>query len=236
MLACVTWRMNERLCFGRAMDLDRAVYLCRKATCRTGVKHLPCHVAGWMVPFIDWTLPDHMNPKWLKFNKYDGIVRKAIFILKKRFHGTGLSYEDFKSTVEFELWRLLDVLDETKSEGEKASFLEHSIVNNCTSLFKEKETDIYNKYQECSINGVMVECPETPESILIHEQEENLQARATHSAFRNMTSMEKKIFSKIQRGCSERTLANQLHVSIQRINKLKQKAVNKITSVMKELV
>ena len=233
MVVCICWKKGGAWKFGRAMGIERATELCRRMRKLTGVAHYTCHISTATASLADWSEPFHLNVQWLKFNRYKSVVNRAVYRLKKLF--PEYEYGDFKSLVEFELFRLVEIVDESRSEAEVFQFLETSIVLNCTPMFKQRSVDIYNKLQECVMEDGTVVCAYTPEKEIIREQEENLRVRAAYSAKKRMTGIERKVFTKLDRGLAERTISNQLRISIQRVNKLKHRACSVIQKFYEEI-
>jgi hypothetical protein len=234
MLVCIAWKKDGKWKLGRAMLIDRAVELCKSMNKFTKTKHYPCRIAEWMKDLVDWSLPEHLNPKWIKFNKYKTAVNRAISILKKKFKKVGYDYRDFKATAEFELFSSLDFIDDTKKEEETIWWLTNRIVNTCSEIFKESSTDIYNKYDSVSLDGLSVCNYLDPESEVIKEQEEHIRARAFYAGKKLMTKIERKVFNLLERGDDEVAVSNKLRISRQRVNKLKHKASEKVCKLMVE--
>lgn len=235
MLVCISWMKDGKRKFGRAMSLDcRTMELCQSMRKMTGVAHYPCHISERIAPLVDWSVPEHLDPRWLQFCKYRSVVGRAANKIKNILKKQNLDYHDLKATIEFELFKLMGVVDETKSEPELLLYFETTVVNNCLPIFKERSVDIYNKSFECRLENNHV-YPITPEDEVIREQEENLKARAFYHGKKRMTKIERKVFSKLERGLKEKTIANQLHLSIQRVNKLKHRACSIVQKMCGEL-
>ena len=95
-----------------------------------------------------------------------------------------------------------------------------------TKKYLHRGSDLLDRGKPSSLESV--EESHTPESIIIQEQEDQARAKAVYHGKRIMTSIERKIFIKLEQGLSELTIANQLHLTRQRVNKLKLKAVDKV--------
>lgn len=95
-----------------------------------------------------------------------------------------------------------------------------------TKKYLKRGADLLDRGSPDKLDSV--EEPQTPESILIKEQEDQARAKAVYHGKRAMTNIERKIFTKLEQGLTELTIANQLHLTRQRVNKLKLKAVDKV--------
>lgn len=103
------------------------------------------------------------------------------------------------------------------------------LVGNLKDYYKSSTK--YKKYEtplECAMS---LECAYTPESILIKEEEDQLQAKSEYIAYKIMTNMERKVCKFLRKGDSEQTISYRLCVSKQRVNTLKQRAICKIKTI-----
>lgn len=99
-------------------------------------------------------------------------------------------------------------------------------------MYDKKPTDALVYASSKDIDTL--EAGHTPESVLAGEEEEQAREKAIFHGKKRLTTMERKVFNRSLKGLSEETIANQLRISQQRVNKLKQKAVEKVRKLYDE--
>src|SRR5574343_312648 len=226
MRVCTSWIKDGRRYFGREVPMDRCIELCRKMQHRTGAKHHPCHISPAIEQFIDKSpLPDQLSETWRLYTKYQDVVEEVVKRLRRTLKS--VEAEEFQPTVEAELYRLIPCIDESKPSDEIRAMLYATVLAVCRSLFQPNRSDIMVRCKRGELTENM-EYEHTPDSMLCEELEQASQHQAIRSARLNMTKMERKIFFSVLRGNEEQSVASKLHVSKQRVNKLKFKAVEKV--------
>lgn len=226
MRVCTSWIKNGKRYFGREAPMDRCLELCRKMQHRTGAPHHPCHISPAIDLLIDKSpLPTEITETWRLYTKYEGVVNEVIKRLKRTLKS--IEAEEFQPTVEAELFRLITCIDESKQEDEVRAQLYATVLATCRALFSPNRSDIMVRCKRGELSE-NIEYEHTPDSLLCEEIESASQMQAIRSARLNMTKMEKKIFFSILRGNEEQNVSDKLHISKQRVNKLKFKAIDKV--------
>jgi DNA-directed RNA polymerase specialized sigma subunit len=223
MLVCVGW-WKDGWKFGRVMEIAAAVPLCHKMRRTTGVAHytFPLNLKFDWKKEADFSFPEHKEPQWALFKHYSHVVFRAIRALKARFKR--VDYNDLRSSVEFELYNLVQNIDLQRTEAEILAYLEKKVVNNVTPLFRLE----IPKGKYCSIFEATLASFATPEYILIKEQEQYLLDKAKYLGKKKMSEIQRRVFKKFEQGMSEREIAQELGVSQPRVNKIKQSACKKV--------
>jgi DNA-directed RNA polymerase specialized sigma subunit len=99
-------------------------------------------------------------------------------------------------------------------------------------MYDKKASDALNHTCNVPVEGVVDGI--TPECTLVGEDEEQAREKAIYHGKKLMTNMERKVFNRYTKGLTEETIANQLHITQQRVNKLKQKAFAKVQKLYDE--
>src|SRR5574343_587616 len=147
---------------------------------------------------------------------------RCIELCRKMQHRTGAKHHPCHISPAIEQF-----IDESKPSDEIRAMLYATVLAVCRSLFQPNRSDIMVRCKRGELTENM-EYEHTPDSMLCEELEQASQHQAIRSARLNMTKMERKIFFSVLRGNEEQSVASKLHVSKQRVNKLKFKAVEKV--------
>lgn len=112
-------------------------------------------------------------------------------------------------------------------------FIQYNAIRISKDLLKRYNKETMHQGKEVSFNAARLQSP-SPEEEVIKEQEDHLKYRAFYFAKKMMTRIERKVFSLLEKGEDETFVSNKLHLSRQRVNRLKQKAYLKVRKLMVE--